>query len=50
MFIYVSMRYMTKEKNLAKKAVNSKKVHQHHMLLVDKGEIVKRKVRVKAYM
>ena len=41
---------MTKEKNLAKKAVNSKKVHQHHLLLVDKGKIVARQVRVKAYM
>ena len=50
MFIYISLRYMTKKKNLAKKAVNSKKVHQHHLLLVDKGKIVARKVRVKAYM
>ena len=41
---------MPREKNLAKEAVNSKKAHQHHLLLVDKGEISRRKVRVKAYM
>ena len=41
---------MTKDKNLAEKAVNSKKVHQHHLLLVDKGEVVRKNVRVKAYM
>ena len=49
-FIYISLRYVTKKKNLAKKAVNSKIVHQHHLLHVDKGKTVARKVRVKAYM
>ena len=41
---------MTNKTNLAKNAVNSRKVHQHHLLLVDKGKIVARKVRVKVYM
>ena len=50
MFIYISLRYMTNKTNLAKNAVNSRKVHQHHLLLVDKGKIVARKVRVKVYM
>ena len=50
MFIYISFSYMTKEKNLARKSVNFTKVHQHHLLLVDKGEIVRTNVRVKAYM
>ena len=38
------------EKEFGQEGRKFKKVHQHHLLLVDKGKIVARKVRVKVYM